>query len=103
MADFQKVTTTEDLPPGKMKEFTLGGKKITVANTDGEYFAFQAECTHEHCALAGGFLDGYTLTCYCHGAQFDVSTGGVLAPPATSPITVYKTKVDGENILVAVD
>lgn len=102
MADFQKVTTITELTSGKMKEFTVNGKTITLANTDGEFFAFQSECTHEHCALAGGFLDGYTLTCYCHGAQFDVSKGDVLAPPATSPLAIYETKTEGNDVLVAI-
>lgn len=102
MADFQKVATKEDVSPGKMKEFEVGGKKVTVANTDGGFFAFQSECTHAQCALVGGFLDGLTLTCYCHGAQFDVSTGEVLAPPAQSSLTIYQVKVEGNDILVAI-
>lgn len=78
----------------------MEGKTIAIANSDGEYFAFDGICTHAQCALAGGFLDGYTLTCYCHGAQFDIATGKVLAPPAPSPVNIYKVKVEGNDILV---
>lgn len=102
MAEFTKVATTQDLPSGKMKEYRVNGKVIVVANADGDYFAFDGICTHEHCALAGGYLDGYTLTCYCHGAQFDVSTGDVLSPPAPSPLGTYPVKLEGEDILVEV-
>ncbi|OGG15165.1 hypothetical protein A2773_04725 [Candidatus Gottesmanbacteria bacterium RIFCSPHIGHO2_01_FULL_39_10] len=102
MAEFTKVATTQELPPGKMKEYRLGDKVVVVANSDGDYFAFDGICTHEHCALAGGYLDGYTLTCYCHGGQFDISTGEVLAPPPPSPLSTYKVKVEGEDILVEV-
>ena len=40
MAEFTKVATTQELPPGKMKEYRLGDKVVVVANSDGDYFAF---------------------------------------------------------------
>ncbi len=102
MPEYTKVAIKSDLPSGKMREYNVNGKTIVVANTDGDYFAFDGICTHEHCALAGGFLDGYTLTCYCHGAQFDISTGKVLSPPAPSPINIYPVKLEGDDILVEI-
>lgn len=102
MANLTKVATKRELPNGKMKEYNVNGKTIVVANIDGKYMAFDGICTHEYCALAGGYLDGYTITCYCHGAQFDISTGEVLSPPAPSPLKTYKVKLKGDDILVAI-
>lgn len=85
-----------------MKAFDLAGKKITVANVDGEYMAFDDACTHMQCSLAGGHLADQTVTCYCHGAQFDIKTGKALAPPAPAPISVYKVKVKGEDIFIEI-
>lgn len=102
MAKFTKIAKISDIPRGMMKMFSLMGKQITVANTDGEYLAFDDTCTHAQCSLAGGYLDGHAVTCYCHGAQFDVKTGEVLAPPAEKPLNVYNVKVDGEDILVEI-
>lgn len=102
MPEFLKVATTRDIPSGKMKALSIRGKTITIANTDGEYLAFDDTCTHAQCSLAGGFLDGYTLTCYCHGGQYDIKSGEVLASPPTSSLGVYNVKVEGENILVEV-
>jgi len=42
------------------------------------------------------------VTCPCHFAQFDVTTGEALAPPAKIPLPTYPVKVDGAEILVAV-
>lgn len=100
MAEFVKIANKSEIGDGKMKAFNVSGKQITIANVDGEYLAFADACTHAQCSLAGGILEGHTLTCYCHGAQFDVKTGKVLAPPAPSPISIYKLKVEGEDILV---
>jgi nitrite reductase/ring-hydroxylating ferredoxin subunit len=102
MSSLVKVGTKTEIQKGKIKEFTVNGKTIAVANVDGEYLAFDGLCTHAQCALAGGFLDGYTLTCYCHGGQFDIKTGEVLSPPPVNPINIYKVKVEGEEILVEI-
>lgn len=102
MANFIKAAKVADIAIGKIKEFKVAGKTIDIANVDGEFLAFDGTCTHAQCPLAGGYLDGYTLICYCHGAQFDISKGDVLAPPATIPLGVYKVKVEGEYILVEV-
>lgn len=102
MAQFVKVGKAADISNGNMKEYKIGEKTITVANADGEYFAFDGICTHAHCSLAGGFLDGYTVTCYCHGGMFDVSTGQVIAAPPTEPLGIYKVKIEGEDVLVEV-
>ncbi len=102
MAQFIKIAKKTDIENGKMKAFTVSGKQITIANTDGEYLAFDDDCSHAQCSLAGGYLDGKTVTCYCHGGQFDMKTGKVIAPPPTSPISVYNVKIAGEDIFVEI-
>ena len=100
MKKFIKVAAKSDIISGKMKEFKVNDKTIVIANIEEEYLAFDGLCTHAECSLVGGFLDGYTLTCYCHGSQFDVKTGKVLGPPATVALNTYKVKVEGEDIYV---
>lgn len=102
MKKFMKAAKVTDIPDGKMKEFTVNGTLITIAHIDGEFFAFDGLCTHAHCSLSGGFLDGHAVTCYCHGGQFDISTGEVLAPPPQTPLNVYSIKIDKDDILVEV-
>jgi len=102
MAEFRKIATKSEIPLGKIKVFKINGKQISIANTEGEYFAFDDTCTHEECSLSEGYLDGYTLTCFCHAGQFDISTGEVLSPPPPAPIGVYKVKVEGEDILIEI-
>jgi len=99
---YVKVGTIQDIPDKKMKEYRVNGKVVAVANIKGQFKAFDGFCTHAHCSLAGGFLDGSTLTCYCHGAQFDISNGKVLAPPATTDLNTYPVKLEGNDILVGI-
>ena len=52
---------------------------------------------HEACPLSSGLLTGTTLTCQCHGSQFDVTTGAVLRGPATDALrTCEAREVDGQ-------
>jgi nitrite reductase/ring-hydroxylating ferredoxin subunit len=91
------------IPMGGVAAFDVRGTRVAVANVDGTYYAFDDACTHEQCSLAEeGELTGTTLTCTCHGSQFDVRTGAVLAPPATIPVKVYPTKVEGDALRIDV-
>lgn len=103
MAKLIAVAKTSELPSGSMKTVTVSGIRVAIANVDGQYFAVADACSHAQCSLGSeGFLDGTTLTCGCHGAQFDATTGKVLALPAATDLTSYQVKVEGDDVLVAV-
>ena len=40
------VDTTENLPLGSLKNITVGGKEILVANVKGNYYAINNVCNH---------------------------------------------------------
>ena len=101
----EPVTTikTSDIPPGGIVAVDVRGTRIAVANVGGNYYAFDDACTHEQCSLTEmGDLAGTTVTCTCHGSEFDVRTGKVLAPPARVPVKVYSTRVDGDALQIEV-
>lgn|SRR3989344_3118621 len=103
MGTFTKAIRVSDVSPGTKKTVVVSGKKIAIANVDGEFFAIDDTCSHQQCSLGGeGFLDGGVIICGCHGAQFDVTDGKVLSLPAVSGVGSYQTKVEGEDILVSV-
>jgi uncharacterized protein YbjT (DUF2867 family)/nitrite reductase/ring-hydroxylating ferredoxin subunit len=67
-----------------------------VFNIDGGFCATQANCTHRQGPLSEGSLDGTTVTCPLHGAQFNVWTGAVLRGPAKDPLKTYRVTVEGD-------
>jgi uncharacterized protein YbjT (DUF2867 family)/nitrite reductase/ring-hydroxylating ferredoxin subunit len=81
-----------EVPPGSV---LLVGD-CAVFNIEGGFCATQARCTHRQGALSEGSLDGSTVTCPLHGAQFNVWTGAVLRGPARDPLKTYRVTVDGE-------
>lgn len=103
MADFVKAASVGDIAVGSMKTVSLSGKRIAIANVDGEFFAVDDTCSHEQCSLGTeGMLDGSIITCGCHGGQFEVSSGKVLSLPAPTDISSYQVKIEGSDIYVAI-
>ena len=103
MAEYVQVATKDQVPSGKMYSAWAGGRKVLVYNVNGEYYATDEQCTHRECSLAEGNFLGQSVTCPCHLAKFDVTTGAVLSPPATIPLPTYAVKVEGNRILVESD
>ena len=102
-AEFITVIKASDIPVGTHTAFDVRGMRIAVANVGGTYYAFDDACTHEQCSLTDdGELAGITVTCTCHGSQFDVQTGGVLAPPAVLPVKVYRTRIHNDALQIEV-
>jgi nitrite reductase/ring-hydroxylating ferredoxin subunit len=94
------VPKVGDIPEGELRAFAIGGEDVTIANVDGTFYAINDECTHAGCSLAEGDLDGTTVTCACHGSEFDVTTGEVLGGPAVDPVDSYEVAVEGDDIRV---
>jgi nitrite reductase/ring-hydroxylating ferredoxin subunit len=102
-AEFVTAIKTNEILVGEMKAIDVRGARIAVANVGGTYYAFDDACTHEQCSLTEeGELSGTTVTCTCHGSEFDVRTGNVLAPPATVSVKVYRTRVEGDALQIEV-
>ncbi|HZP26812.1 MAG TPA: non-heme iron oxygenase ferredoxin subunit [Dehalococcoidia bacterium] len=101
MPDFKKVATVAEVPQGEMKLVEVDGQEIVIANVDGAFYVFAAECTHMGGPLADGFLVNDVVECPWHGGQFDVKTGQVVAPPPPTPLPTYAVQVEGSDIQVA--
>ena len=98
----QVVTQIGPVPTGAMVAVDVEGRRIAVANVDGALFAFDDACTHRHCPLSKGRLSGTTVTCECHGSQFDVRTGSVLLGPAVRPVNTYPVALQDGHIQIEI-
>ena len=96
---FVRIADADAVPTGQMRIFDIAGTKANVTNADGRLYAFDDTCTRMGCSLADGELDGTTVTCACHGSQFDVTSGAVVRGPAQRPVRARAVEVDGEALL----
>lgn len=96
------VGRTDEIPDGEIRSYQVGGESVAVANAGGSFHAFGDVCTHKQCQLSEGDLDGTTVTCPCHGSQFDVTTGNVLNGPATLPVGSYEVSEEGGELRIGI-
>jgi len=85
---------------GDIKAFPQSGGAVAVANVGGTFYAFDDTCTHKRCSLAEGELDGTTVTCICHGSEFDITNGDVKHGPAERPVGSYPVRVEAGEIRI---
>jgi 3-phenylpropionate/trans-cinnamate dioxygenase ferredoxin subunit len=107
--EFFKVIDTTELPENTMVKLLAGGKEILLANVEGSYYAIAHKCTHLGGPLSKGALDGSTITCPWHGAQFDVKTGKAVGVAKIAfvkmqvkDVASYPVKVEGTTVLVGI-
>ena len=93
MAEFTTVGKVDELDSRELAAFDLGAERVAISRVAGAYYAFGDTCTHLGCSLAEGELEEQTVTCACHGSQFDVTTGAVLRGPAREPVKSYGVRV----------
>jgi 3-phenylpropionate/trans-cinnamate dioxygenase ferredoxin subunit len=97
MGSFQKVCAAEEVAPGTAKSFDVGGKQIAVFNIEGTYHAIDDACPHAGAPLSDGDVRDGKVTCYLHGAVFDLATGECSGPIECGPATRYPVRVvDGQ-------
>jgi nitrite reductase/ring-hydroxylating ferredoxin subunit/uncharacterized membrane protein len=64
---------------------------LVLRHGDGLH-AIHNRCSHRGCSLSEGEVEGHTVTCPCHGSQFDVRDGSVIRGPATASQPAFDTQ-----------
>ncbi len=103
MSEFVKVTTIDRIPVGKKIKIEVKNNEIMLSNVDGKIYAIENICSHEECGLDEGDLNGFVITCPCHGAKYDVRNGnGFKETPWGSGQESFEVKVEGNDVFVKI-
>lgn len=87
-----------DIPVGGGKIYTAA-KVVVTQPARGRYKAFSAVCTHVGCTMSE--VANGTIDCPCHGGQFKITNGAVVAGPPPSPLPARRVKVvNGQVVLL---
>jgi 3-phenylpropionate/trans-cinnamate dioxygenase ferredoxin subunit len=100
-----KVCAASDVPEGEARRFRVDDRLVAIVNCGEEGFrAIDAICSHAHYFLDEGEVDCDlgTIECPKHGSTFHLESGRPKTLPATVPVAVYPTKVDGDDVLIEV-
>lgn len=98
---YETVAKITDLQPGEMMYVEVGDEPVCLINLDGEFHAINDVCTHQDASLSDGEIDGDEIECPLHGGAFDIRTGQPTSFPVVTPIEVYKVRVVGDDVQVA--
>ncbi len=102
MPDLVKIANTDDLSPGEAIAVEIHGQKIALFNVDGAHYAIDDTCTHRGGPLSEGQIDGTVVTCPWHSAEFEITTGEVVNPPADRAVKSYPVTVEGNEIKIEI-
>lgn len=96
---FIEVANASELPVGRVKACTVGGRTIALYHTDKGFFATDNTCPHRGGPLAEGDLIGNEINCPWHLWGFDVETG-VCAGNREIAVGTHEVRLEGDRILV---
>ena len=88
---------TSEIPVGGGKIFTAE-KVVVTQPTAGEFKGFSAVCTHMGCIV--NQISMGRIDCPCHGSEYSISDGAVLAGPAPRPLPAKQIKITGDSIFL---
>jgi 3-phenylpropionate/trans-cinnamate dioxygenase ferredoxin subunit len=102
-AEFVRACPLADVREGVPIRVVLGRTPIALVRTEGEVYAIRDVCSHADVPLSEGEVEGTTIECWLHGSCFDLATGKPTGLPATRPVPVYPTKIDGGDVYVRLE
>ena len=116
MGNFVPVAKTGELKNGAMKQVTVQGHEILIAQVGGKYYAADNRCLHMRGNLSQGKLEGTVVTCPLHGSQFELQDGHVVrwlkgsgvvssmtkAVKGDKQLVTYKVRAEGDSIVVEI-
>lgn len=93
-----------ELSEGSALGVVVAGVDIALVRSGDTVYAISDWCSHAEVPLSDGDVTISATTCeiecYLHGSTFDLRTGEALCLPATEPVPVYPTTIEGDTVLV---
>ena len=102
MGQLTRVASIKDVASGQAVAVDVGGQRVAIFNSNGEFHAIGDTCTHRGGPLSQGKVEGMVVTCPWHGAKYDIRTGKVLSPPAPADVRSYRVVVDGDDLKIEI-
>jgi nitrite reductase (NADH) small subunit len=102
MADYVKVMSAAELPPGQATERMVDGRPVALYNVGGRFFATSNFCLHRGGPLGQGMLDGAVIMCPWHAWTFDVTTGENTVNSELK-MACFPVRVEDGQVLIQLD
>jgi nitrite reductase (NADH) small subunit len=75
MSDFIAVGAIDDFKDGEGKAVEVGDRMVAIFRKGNEFHAIDDFCPHMGASLAGGYVEGDSVTCPWHAWRFCIRDG----------------------------
>ena len=94
----------DDVDEEDVIRFDHDGRAYAIYKSpQGEFFATNGVCTHEHAFLSDGLVMGDIIECPKHNGRFNYRTGEAKSAPACVNLATFPVRVEGGDVLVEVE
>jgi 3-phenylpropionate/trans-cinnamate dioxygenase ferredoxin subunit len=100
---WERACALAEIPAEGAVRVEFGDEPVCLVRSDGEVFAIRDVCSHADVPLSEGEVEGTTVECWLHGSRFDLRTGKPTGLPATEPVPIYETTIEGGDVLVRLE
>jgi 3-phenylpropionate/trans-cinnamate dioxygenase ferredoxin subunit len=102
MTDWIDACATDDIDEEDVIRFDYGDRTFAIYHApDGEFFATDGLCTHEHVHLADGLVLGHLIECPKHNGQFDYRSGAAKRAPVCVNLRCHPVQVEAGRVFIA--
>jgi sulfoxide reductase heme-binding subunit YedZ len=89
----------KSIPENQAVIVNVAGERVAVFRYGGKVSAISNVCKHQNGPLGEGRIIDGCVTCPWHGYQYLPDTGAS-PPPFTEKVAVFRTRIEGERVLV---
>ncbi|MFK0333757.1 MocE family 2Fe-2S type ferredoxin [Rhizobium sp. NPDC090275] len=103
VADWIRICSTDEIDEEDVIRFDHGGRTFAVYRSPEDTFhVTDGLCTHEKIHLADGLVMDDIIECPKHNGRFNYKTGEAKGAPVCVNLSIYRTKVEGEDVFMEV-
>lgn len=94
---------TDDIEEEDLIRFDHAGHVYAIYKSpEGQFFATDGICTHEHAFLPDGLVMGDIIECPKHNGRFNYRTGEPKGAPVCEKLMTYPVRVEGDTVLIGI-
>ena len=98
-----EACAVDDVEEEDVIRFDHGGRVYAIYRSpDGDFFATDGICSHEHTCLADGLVMGDIIECPKHNGRFNYKTGQAKGAPVCINISTFPVKVEGDTVFLQI-
>ncbi|MFP6561698.1 non-heme iron oxygenase ferredoxin subunit [Paraburkholderia sp. B3] len=102
MTQWIDAAALDEIEDEDVMRFDHGGQTYALYRVDGDVYASDGLCTHEHVHLCDGLVMGHTIECPKHNGRFDIRDGRALCAPVCEKLKIYPARVEAGRIFIEI-